>query len=379
MKKHIALIYRLAFILFAVWGLTEYMGYSWQPERLLGFAPLTDLLCLIIILIIFIFTLKKEPAKAFYEIKGALTLLAFMVLIIHSHMFFRFFTGGYITAVLLPFMMLLDFLFFDKKGNFSPRDLIIWLALAALVAALAGLFDFPWLSDISDFLKDKDNLIKLLLGTLFAALLMYLLSCLFGGGVSKGTEAFNAMLLRLIFLILEGWCYAKIAGASLGTFIKSLKYYSLFINFLCFLCIAVTVLYSTITLSSKKSSVFPRIKVCLAADAVLLPIFFGVYEGSIFGNGLVCWLLCIVCPLIMLADCLFFDRKGAYRPLDPFLWLIIPTLHFLLTYFVLRPYFGLTTYYHVPYNAFALFGTGMAVLLAIGYFIFIINSFIKRK
>ena len=379
MKKHIALIYRFAFIFFAVWGLTEYMGYSWQPERLLGFAPLTDLLCLIIILLIFILTLKKEPAKAFFEIKGALTLLAVMVLIINSHMFFKFFTDGYITTVLLPFMMLLDFLFFDKKGNFSPRDLIIWLALTALLAALAGLFDLPWLSDISAFLKDKDNLAKFLLGTLAVALAMYLLSCLLGGNVSKGTEAFNAMLLRLIFLVLEGWCYVGIAGSSLGKFIKSLKYYSLFINFLCFLCIAITALYSALTLNSKKSSVFPRIKACLAADAVLLPIFFGVYEGSIFGNGLICLLLCIVCPLIMLADCLFFDHKGAYRPLDPFLWLIIPTLHFLVTYFVLRPYFGLTTYYHVPYNAYALFGVGMAVLLVIGYFMYIINSFIKRK
>ncbi|HAL63410.1 MAG TPA: hypothetical protein DCO93_03070, partial [Clostridiales bacterium] len=118
---------------------------------------------------------------------------------------------------------------------------------------------------------------------------------------------------------------------------------------------------------------------CLATDSVLLPLFFGVYEGSIFGNGLVCWILCIICPLIILADCLFFDKKGSYRPYDPFLWLIIPTAHFILTYFVLRPYYGLATYYHVPYNAFALFGVGMGTALVIGYFLYVINSFIKRK
>ena len=208
---------------------------------------------------------------------------------------------------------------------------------------------------------------------------MYLLSCLLGGDLPKGTKAFNTLLLRVIFLVLEGYCFMRISRSSLAVFIKSLKYYSLFINYLCFLCIVITVLFDTLKSASKKSAVLTRIKACLASDAVLLPLFFGIYEGSIFGNGLVCFLLCVVCPLIILSDCLFFDRKGAYRPFDPFLYLIIPTLHFLLTYFVLRPYFGLATYYHVPYNAFAVFGIGMAALLAIGYLLFLINAFFKRK
>lgn len=378
MKKHIALIYRFAFILFAFWGLAEHMGYAWQPQNLLGFAPLTDLLCLLCILFIFIFTLKKEPTKLLFEIKGVLTMLAFIVLIINSDMIGRLFSEGYIISVLLPLMMILDFLFFDKKGSFSPHDLLIWLALAAGLLSLAAFLNLPWLADISAFLKDRDNLIKLILGVLAAAGLMYLISSIFGGKMSKGSESFNASFLRLIFLLLEAWCFVQIAHSSLGQFIRSLKYYSLFINFLCFLCIAVTVMNSVFKAKSAASP-FPRIKACLATDSVLLPLFFGVYEGSIFGNGLVCWILCIICPLIILADCLFFDKKGSYRPYDSFLWLIIPTAHFILTYFVLRPYYGLATYYHVPYNAFALFGVGMGTALVIGYFLYVINSFIKRK
>ena len=77
--------------------------------------------------------------------------------------------------------------------------------LAAGLLSLAAFLNLPWLADISAFLKDRDNLIKLILGVLAAAGLMYIISSIFGGKMSKGSESFNASFLRLIFLLLEAY------------------------------------------------------------------------------------------------------------------------------------------------------------------------------
>lgn len=377
MKKNISLIYRLCFIMFAIWGLFEYSGYAVNPDALLGFVPMVITLCALCIAVVFIFCLKSVPKGAMLTVKGFCTLLAVIVLIMHSGIILSFFTNGWITGVLLPVMMILDWLLFDKKGSFSPKDLLIWLGvLAGLLLLLNYVFgDLPWLSDFINFLRNPKNLLNLILGVAGAALLMYLIDAIFGGG---GSELFNSILLRLAFLILEGYCFVQIAASSLGRFITSLKYYSLCINFLCFLCIAVLVIRSIFVKSAKNSEIYTRIKNGLASGIAVLPLFFGMYGADIFGGGTVCLLLCAVCPILMIADCLLFDRKNSVKPYDPCLYVIVPLIHFVITYFILRPFAGLTTYSHISYPPFAMLGMGISAIIIIGYILFVVNK-IKKK
>ncbi len=377
MKKNISLFYRLCFVIFALWGLFEYSGYTFNPSVLLGFVPMVISLCLVCIAVIFILSLKCVPKGAILTFKGLCTLLSVIVLIMHGGIFSNFFTNGWITGVLLPVMMILDWLLFDKKGSFTPKDLLIWLgSIAGLLLLVNFVFgNLPWLNDFISFLRNPKNLLNLILGILGAALLIYLIDAIFGNG---GSEKFNSILLRTAFLILEGYCFVQIASSSLSKFIISLKYYSLCINFLCFLCICVLILRSIFIKSSKNSGLYTRIKNGLATGIALLPLFFGMYGGDIFGGGTVCILLCAVCPLLMIADCLLFDRKNSLKAYDPCIFIIVPVIHFVITYFVLRPMAGLTTYSHIPYSPFTAIGMGIVSTIIIGYVLYAVNK-IKRK
>ncbi len=368
MKKIISLIYRLSFIIFSLWGLFEYCGGN--TKKLTNFVPLVDIICLICILAIFFISLKTSPSPIVLKIKGGCTLLAFTVILLSSDMLLAFSLKGWITAILLPVMMMLDWLFFDKKGSFSPKDLLSWLG--ALAAILAFLY-LIGLKDLLIFFADPSVLLKLIAGLAAMALLMYILDALLGGGISKNSERFNTILFRVIFLILEGWCFVQISDYNMRKFLSSLEYYSVFVNFLCFLCIAVIVLISIFKHKNKGSSL-PRIKGALATSALILPLFSAIYGHCVFNDTLVYILLCFICPLLMAADCIVFDSSSVYEPYDPFIWLSVPAVHFVAVYILLRP-LGITNFLTtLPQNPLILFAFGIVAALALGYGFFFINK-----
>ena len=232
MKKNISLLYRLTFIIFAVWGLIEYCDETTSIfSQLAHFAPAVILLCLLCIIPVFILSLKNTSPAFLIEIKGGITLLSSFLLIMYSHLFFAFENSKWILCILLPIMLILDWLLFDKKGSFMPRDLIIWLGIFAGIILLSFFMDIPFLSDILNFLKTSDNLFKLIFSLLGLSLILYLLDSLMGSS-KKNNQLFNSTLLRLIFIFLEIFCIWDISSSQLTRFINSFKYYSLFINFL---------------------------------------------------------------------------------------------------------------------------------------------------
>lgn len=376
MKKNLSYIYRLCFIIFAIWGIFEHTEYTFSPEKLFRFVPTVIFACLICITIVFILSLKSVSKGAILSVKGFCTLLSVIVLVLNGGIIFDFFTKGWILGVLLPVMMITDWLIFDKKGGFSFKNLLMWLGIiiVGLLLINYAFGSMPFLSDIIEFLKNPENLTKLALGLGGAALAMYILDALLSGSPLDKLS----VIFRPLFLVLEAYCFKQTANHSMGNFITELKYYSLFINFLCFLCIAVLVIRSVFVKASKNSEIYTRIKNGLAAAAAVLPVFFGMYGGDIFGGGAVCIILCAVCPLMMVADCLLFDRKNTLKVYDPCLYVIVPLVHFAVTYFVLRPFYGLTTYSHISYPAFVMLGMGTATVLALGYALFAINK-IRQK
>ena len=373
MKKTLSYIYRLCYIIFALWGLTQYTILSGRTAA--GFIPLVNILCLTVMLIVFFLSLKGKIPRFLNNIKCICTILALILPVMNIGIISSFFSEGWILSVLTPLMLLLDWLLFDKKGSFSLYDLLVWLLSVAGILLLLNwlLGDMPFLADIINFLRNPKTLLPLIMCLALAGLFMYLFDALFGG---KNLNI-NSGLLRIIYLILEIYCFVKISGLSLGVFIGNLKYYSLFINFLCFLCVAIIFIRGMFIKSSKTTGLLLRVKGCLATSGALLPMFFGIYGGVIWDGKTLCFLMCIICPVILFADCILYDRRSSYKSYDPLLWIIIPTLHFVLTYFILKPLAILDTYSHIPYNAISVFVCGVFMQIITGYILYFMSKLKK--
>ena len=373
LKKTLSYIYRLCYIIFSLWGLIEYV--SVRGGSFLEFIPLINIICLIVMLCVFILSLKGKIPRFLSNIKCICTLLALILPIMNTHIITAFFTKGWILAVLTPLMFLLDWLLFDKKGSFSLYDLLVWLLSVAGILLLLNwlLGDIPFLTDIINFLRNPKTLLPLIICLALAGILMYLIDALFSG---KNLNL-SSNMLRIIFIALEIYCFAEISNLSLGVFIKNLKYYSLFINFLCFLCVAIIFIRGLFVKSAKTSGLLIRIKGCLATSCALLPMFFGIYGGVIWDGKTICFSLCIVCPIIIIADCVLYDRHYSYKAFDPLIWTIIPALHFILTYFILRPLALLDTYSHIPYNGVSVFFCAIFMQVITGYILYFLTKLKK--
>lgn len=387
MKKTISVIYRLSFIIFSIWALLENVGFKIPdfPMSLTNFVILTDTLCFFIILLTFITSILRSTGNIILRIKAAFTVLAAIVLLSNYTMILSTLSIGWILKILLPIMMILDFIIFDRKGSFRIYDPLLWLIFAALTGGilyylLKNVFNLPNFLDLLGLFKSKDDLIKLLLGALSAGVLLYLIDNLLSKGGRSNLKNFFPMLFRLFFLLMEIWAFYRITGLDLTEFIYSLSNYIRLSNFLCFLCIAAVLIYNFIKMNSAKRaySPFPRLKGCftLAIAAVFIYThFFAEKTGNISNVTLI---HCYVAPFMMLFDWLLFDKKGAFKPYDPLLWLIIPVGHVFLNYIIINPVwhsdFGGTTSI-----TFTLFFTVTGILLAVGYLIYIIDICLSKK
>lgn len=374
MKKTLSYIYRLCYIIFALWGLIEYVSVN--GGNFLEFIPLVNTLCLIVMICVFVLSLKGKIPRLLSNIKCIFTLLALILPVMNSQMITAFFTKGWILSVLTPLMLLLDWLLFDKKGAFSFHDLLIWLISIAGILLFANWFlgDIPFLTDIINLLRNPKTLLPIIMCLALAGIFMYLIDALLGGKTIK----INSGLLRIVFLIIEIYCFAEISNLSLSVFIKNMKYYSLFINFLCFLCVATIFIRGIFIKSAKTTGLLLRIKGCVATSCALLPMFFGIYGNTIWDGKTVCFLICIICPVIILADCVLYDRSSSYKPYDPLIWTLVPTFHFILTYFILRPLFALTTYSHIPYSAVLVFVCAIFMQVITGYILYFLSKIKKN-
>lgn len=388
MKKNIAVIYRLAFILFSVWGILESISFDFSliGVKLLDFTVFSDAVCLLCMLIVVLFSLRGGIGNVLYGIKTACTFLALLAFAANLPMLFSVTDSGWILRILLPLMMLLDHVVFDKNSGLKLWQMLLWLLLAGLIAGIIYVIadKFLNLPNSLDFLglfNNPNGIFELLLNALVLTGAIYLLDKLFSGELFKDIQSIFAFVFRILFLLLEIWAFKKLSGMNLRTFLNALRYFENMVNFLCFLCIAAVLIFDILRLSLKSKGVhaFARIKVFFTISILFAFVVYHFYVKGAYTPDSVAIVLYYVAPLMMLIDWLFLDTSKYVRGFDPLIWLAFPLVYFLAA--ILLSYTRVIYLYPAIYGttAFIFIGVLCVSMLVIGYLFYLIQRTTKRR
>lgn len=374
MKKTLSFIYRPAFIMLSLWAIFENAGFNLPgivPE-FANFTVFSNLIFLIIICMIFIISLKKQPSIWVLKLKSFCTVLACLIVALNFHTIAYGLNISLILKIILPLMFFADWLFFDKKGGFGLNNLAVWLAcVAALIFAflyaLKNIFhiaDFAYVSGLGGFFADPLNALPYLF---LSGFVPYLCDRLLSDKGRKSASNLFRLIFRLIFVILELFSFYLISNMNVAGFILSLKNYPLLVNFLCFLMVCVLLIFDIFASGKNTNTLLFRIKgACTVAIISVSLIQFAVFKTyDLHLLNTVTLIHTVIAPIMMILDMIFFDAKKAYKVYDPLWWLVLP-----VGYFVLNKYIEIFSY--MP--SWATIGIGSGILLLVGYTFFLFSK-----
>lgn len=371
MKKTISIIYKLAFLVLSIWAVLENVTYKISNilPSLQNFTIFSNILFIICMVIVFLALLQRKSYKWLTHIKGICTLLASFLIIFNINQLTNFINIQWILSIFLPAMIILDWLFFDTKGKIKLYDLLIWLvSLIALISVflsllnkLFGIENFLTAAGFSGNISDLLKYLPQLIGT---GLLIYFLDNIFSSKKQKKLSEMFKYLFRIIFIILEIYSFYLLSNQNISLFLISLINYSPLVNFLCLLCISALVIYNFFGAEQKSGTFFSRIKaLCtISISAVLLIQFLITKEYH--SLSVVSFIHNLIAPIMMLIDLILFDNKKNYKNYDPFLWVLLPVIYYLLNYI-----FKFTTSY-----LFVHVSAGVGMLLVLGYMFLILGK-----
>jgi len=349
MKRTVALIYRFIFILFSVWGIAQKLGFNilWLTARIMNFTLLIDILCFLCILVVFVVGITHKPTQLLMAIKTALTFCAGLVLLENINIFKTGLTYEWILGILLPTMMIIDWLVFDDKGRICLKDLLIWIGVAAALLLgtallLKTLFGIDDVWNVLGMFDDWRGLGNLLLKCISIAAFLYIFDCLWSALMRRKYDSAFSLIYRIIFLLLQGYAIFNTLGNKMTSFLYGLRYYHILINFLCAVLIAVVLIYNLVKFKSvrKCATPFPRLKGAFTIASVFITGAHIVFCGRVFQMPFCEIIFYYIAPIMMLFDWVLFDRKGGFRLMDPFVWLVIPFTYFIAAKIYLIPYMG---------------------------------------
>ena len=384
-KKTISLIYRFIFIVFSVWGICQHIGFNIlrMSVKMYDFTFVVDVMSFLCILAVFIVSITRSTGKLLQTFKNILTFCSIMILASNFYLVNGAMTYKWILGVLLPFMMVLDWVLFDKKGSLNFYDPLLWLlASLLLIGILSFLFNIVF--GIDDFwntlglFSDKNDFLRLILKALGLGFLLYLADCIINAIKRKSFSKTFALIYRLLFIALEIYALSKYVGTTLVSLLSNIKYYLVLTNFLCVICICVLIIYNVIKFKSLKrtKNPFPSLKgsFTLAILSSMMATFF--FGRSFLSFDLPEMILNYIAPIMMLIDWFMFDYKGMFFAYDPLLWALIPLGY----YIIAMIYPSIISAYPGIYNLYNLeLITGVIItVLIIGYGIYIVDR-IKSK
>jgi len=227
MKRTVAMIYRFAFLLFSVWGICERVGFNIlsPSSSLFEFTLFCDILCFLCILFVFLVSITRYPGKILIGIKSFLTVCAAIVFINNFSLINSAITYSWVLGILLPLMMILDWLFFDKKNikkAFAFMYRLVFLALEGYsLLSLAG----RELTGLLYSFQYYHILVNFLCAVCIAVVVIY--NLLKYHSVKKRTSPFPrlkgaftvALLLALIEFFLTGTSIVEISFAGVIAYI----------------------------------------------------------------------------------------------------------------------------------------------------------------
>lgn len=355
MKKTVSMIYRLIFVIVSVWALWSRFGKIPDTAAFSELSVFSDTVNAGLALAAFLWSIKSAPPEVLLKMKAIFASLAVAVLFMNRALFFAPVDLWWIINVLLPFMAVLDWILFDKKGLLKIWDLILWLLAAFGLMAILGF--------------DVDRMLSALLPALAFLGLMLLSGNLFSG--KKPKKDLLSLLLEVGFLALECYAFYLLSGLNVESFVGNLKYYTPIANLFAFSVVAVSVIVNF--LGFKKAGTYlSRIKGCAV---VLLVIAGDLYYGYFKGNpyvGLETLIHSIICPAFLLIDYLVFDSKENTRGFDP-LWWCLPVFGYSVFY-MMRPY-PYILYDDMNMMTFVWYGI---LALVVGYILFAVDKLVKR-
>lgn len=385
LKKTVSLIYRFIFIVFSVWGICQHIGFNIlrMSVKMFDFTFVVDVMSFLCIIAVFVVSVTRSPGIILRTFKNILTFCSIMILASNFYLINGAMSYKWILGVLLPFMMVLDWVLFDKKGDLNFYDPLLWLiASLILIGILSFLFNIVF--GIDDFWKtlglfsDKNDFIKLISKALGLGFLLYLIDCISNAIKKKSFSKTFALIYRLLFIALEVYALSRYVGTTLINLLSNIKYYLVLTNFLCVICICVLIIYNLIKFKSLKrtKNPFPSLKGAFTV-AILSSMMATLLLGrSILSFDLPELILNYIAPIMMFLDWLMFDYKGVFLAYDPLLWASIPVGYYIIAIIypnLISPYPGI---YNL-YNPELITGVFVTVL-AIGYGIYIVDRVKSR-
>ncbi len=148
-NKYVSLIFKILIVIIGIYGLydscfkTKYVGLG---EHFSYYTNLSNLLCIVFFFIYAIKMLlnfKKDKHNYYPRIKGCITVAISITGIVYNFILRPFMTsvegvmdlnsiGNYIVHIVIPLMVILDYILFDEKGIYTKKEPFIWLILPFL-------------------------------------------------------------------------------------------------------------------------------------------------------------------------------------------------------------------------------------------------------
>lgn len=165
-NKFFSLIFKVLIVIIGIFGI--YSSLNDSPlvgiyEHLSYYTNLSNLLCILFFFvysIIMLLNIKKEYHNYCPNLKGAITITILITFIVYNLVLRPFMhnvdgvmkinsIGNTIVHVILPIMVLLDYILFDEKGRFNKKKAYTWVLIPLMYfificirAKMGGMFTY---------------------------------------------------------------------------------------------------------------------------------------------------------------------------------------------------------------------------------------------
>jgi hypothetical protein len=196
-------------------------------------------------------------------------------------------------------------------------------------------------------------------------------------------------------LLLIGVCLWGILLNVLAStdWLSILSYYTIQSNLIVLVFFIIFLIYSLRLKKKAPSARYYTIKgavtMCITLTLLIFhfllrPTLFSMSDGASYVNSPMNIIVHYVVPLMVLADWLLFDRKGAFKKTDPLVWTIIPWAYFAFS--LIRAQFAVFTntgsrypYFFIDIDKYGIGQVALNVLViavgyvALGYILYLID------
>lgn len=146
MKKYFSLIFKMLIVIIGIYGIFSSLKDSplvGMEEHLSYYTNLSNILCIIFFFYYFmrmLFNMKKETHQYNNNLKGAVTITILITFIVYNFILRPFMhnvdgvmkinsIGNLIVHVVLPLMVIADYILFDEKGKFNKKTAYTWVLI----------------------------------------------------------------------------------------------------------------------------------------------------------------------------------------------------------------------------------------------------------